>query len=135
MSTAALIEQRVAQLRAKVEGNRELPDQIRIKDVVLTRRERYALRRYTRQLDSTARKAAGDQEVLYLDPRLARSMAVRGLVTLSGDRRPADMLFDGLGRVVWRNAHGPQVPATHVAATPTDAAKRLMDPLLRMKGD
>lgn len=130
--TEQIVEHRVAQLRAKVEGTRTLPDRIQIGGVVLCRRERYALRRYARQLVSKVREDA-DREVLYLDPALAKMLAVKGLVELLEGRHPDKLFFDGRGYAVWAGLDLP--PEVHVPATPTKEGTKLIESLLRMRGD
>lgn len=106
------------------------PDQIPAGELVVAKRERYALRRYTRQLTSSARKDA-DREVVYLDPSLAQSMMRKGLVKDLKGRGAEALVLDQFGRVISRDGK----LETHVSTVLTPKAIYMLDGLARMEND
>lgn len=77
-------------------------------ELLIAKRKRFALRRYTRQLTSTVRKDA-DREVLYLDPALAKEMIKDGLVRDLHNRNPDGIILDQFGRVINGDHHVPSI--------------------------
>jgi len=81
-----------------------------VSDLIIAKRKRFALRRYTRQLTSRARKDA-DREVLYLDPALAKMMMQDGLVRDLHNRNPEGIILDQYGRVIAERERHHHIPS------------------------
>lgn len=144
---SAVVDQRVAQflelqrrqqqslLRTgdDPKNRRRVPDEAEVGSIRLLRRERYALRRYTRQLKSPVRPD-GTRDIVYLDPLLAQSMMQKKLVVSIEGRQPEHMLFMANGAVIYLNRLDAQ-PEYQVPTVLTQFGRSLLEALLRMEGD
>ena len=129
-----LVTRAVRNLKMRVAKQRKIPDRVLVGSLQLERRERYALRRYTRQLKSEARAKARDAETVYCDPSLAISLISKGLVETTPDRKMEQCFLLPRGEVVWFGRPDSK-PEHHIPTWLTAKGRAMLDALTQMQGD